>query len=193
MHARGSTMCPLIPRFCGCQGWCIYGTRSGWDSPCQDGRAWWQWQKPQSLSSSLDHSSSPRSYRRLWGELWRDSTTNLWLKTTVTCCLLVLKVEVKNQGASRAIFANWLIEVSSRQPPSAVPGSNFPNLFFCLFVWESYYVTQVGLKLMILLPQPQECWDYRYVLPYPTKFPISIRTPVNRELGHTLMTLSELG
>jgi hypothetical protein len=27
---------------------------------------------------------------------------------------------------------------------------------------------QVDLKLMILLPQPTECWDYRCVPPHPT-------------------------
>jgi hypothetical protein len=27
------------------------------------------------------------------------------------------------------------------------------------------YVAQAGLKLVILLPQPPKCWDYRQVLP----------------------------
>jgi hypothetical protein len=33
---------------------------------------------------------------------------------------------------------------------------------FCLFVWFCHCVAQAGLKLMIFLPQPPECWDYRY-------------------------------
>jgi hypothetical protein len=28
---------------------------------------------------------------------------------------------------------------------------------------ESHYVVQAGLELTILLPQPPEWWDYRYV------------------------------
>jgi hypothetical protein len=41
--------------------------------------------------------------------------------------------------------------------------------FFCLlwgfFETESYYVAQVHLELLILLPQPSKCWNYRYVPP----------------------------
>jgi hypothetical protein len=40
---------------------------------------------------------------------------------------------------------------------------------FCLFVFEtgSCYVAQAGLKLVVLLLQPPECWDYRRALPHP--------------------------
>jgi hypothetical protein len=39
--------------------------------------------------------------------------------------------------------------------------------FFCFFETGSPYVAQAGLKFMILLPQPPECWDYRCVAPHP--------------------------
>jgi hypothetical protein len=32
---------------------------------------------------------------------------------------------------------------------------------FVLFETGSWYIAQDGLKLMILLPQSPECWDYR--------------------------------
>lgn len=36
------------------------------------------------------------------------------------------------------------------------------NLLFFFFVeTASYYVAQPGFKLVILLPQPHECWEYR--------------------------------
>jgi hypothetical protein len=35
---------------------------------------------------------------------------------------------------------------------------------FFFFETGSHYVA--GLELMIFLPQPPECWDYRCVLPY---------------------------
>jgi hypothetical protein len=40
--------------------------------------------------------------------------------------------------------------------------------WFVLFCVEtgSVYVAQAGLELMILLPQPSECWDYRHGPPY---------------------------
>jgi hypothetical protein len=36
----------------------------------------------------------------------------------------------------------------------------FPKLFF-FFETKSCYVARAGFKLVILLPQPPECWDYR--------------------------------
>jgi hypothetical protein len=39
------------------------------------------------------------------------------------------------------------------------------NLCSCLFVSGSFYVAQVVLKLILLLPQPPKCWDYRHELP----------------------------
>jgi hypothetical protein len=41
----------------------------------------------------------------------------------------------------------------------------FVVIFF--FKTESHYIAQVGLKLMILLPQPPGCWDYRCAPPCP--------------------------
>jgi hypothetical protein len=38
-------------------------------------------------------------------------------------------------------------------------------LFAYFFETGSYYVSQADLKLTNLLPQPSECWDYRYVSP----------------------------
>jgi hypothetical protein len=35
-----------------------------------------------------------------------------------------------------------------------------------IFKTESCYVTQAGLKLVILLPPPPKCWDCRHGLPY---------------------------
>jgi hypothetical protein len=45
------------------------------------------------------------------------------------------------------------------------------NVFICFFVSlfeiESCCVAQAGLKLLILLPQPGQCWDYRHTPPHP--------------------------
>jgi hypothetical protein len=30
------------------------------------------------------------------------------------------------------------------------------------------YAAQAGLELVILLPPPPKCWDYKYAPPYPT-------------------------
>jgi hypothetical protein len=38
---------------------------------------------------------------------------------------------------------------------------------YIFFETGSCCVAQADLKLSILLPQPSECWDHRYVLPYP--------------------------
>lgn len=37
--------------------------------------------------------------------------------------------------------------------------------FGIVFVFEtrSHYVTQADLQLVMLLPQPSKCWNYRYV------------------------------
>jgi hypothetical protein len=35
-------------------------------------------------------------------------------------------------------------------------------LFFGLFATESHYAAQAGLKFVILLPLPTDCWDDRY-------------------------------
>jgi hypothetical protein len=37
----------------------------------------------------------------------------------------------------------------------------FGFLFVCLFCLRSCYVSQAGLELKILLPQPPDCWNYR--------------------------------
>lgn len=37
-----------------------------------------------------------------------------------------------------------------------------PKIIYFLFITQAgfnYYIAQVGLELMILLPQPSECWD----------------------------------
>jgi hypothetical protein len=39
--------------------------------------------------------------------------------------------------------------------------------FFFFFLYgeiDKRYVVQAGLELVILLPQPPKCWDYRHVL-----------------------------
>jgi hypothetical protein len=33
----------------------------------------------------------------------------------------------------------------------------------CMFEIGSRFITQAGLKLTVLLTQPLECWDYRYI------------------------------
>jgi hypothetical protein len=44
------------------------------------------------------------------------------------------------------------------------------DIHFYLFIFGVlrvfYYVVQAGLKLLILLPQPPRCWDYRPVPPH---------------------------
>jgi hypothetical protein len=41
----------------------------------------------------------------------------------------------------------------------------FSFLFYCCCVFETgfRYIPEAGLKLVILLPQPLKCWDYRPV------------------------------
>jgi hypothetical protein len=43
------------------------------------------------------------------------------------------------------------------------------GVLFC-FLTGCHFVTQAGLQLMIFLPQPPECWDYRHVSLYPAVF-----------------------
>jgi hypothetical protein len=38
-------------------------------------------------------------------------------------------------------------------------------IHFCSFKTRSGFVDQAGFKPMILLPQPPDCWDYRYMPP----------------------------
>jgi hypothetical protein len=33
---------------------------------------------------------------------------------------------------------------------------------------ESHYASQVVLKLLVVLPQPPECWDFRHAPPHPS-------------------------
>jgi hypothetical protein len=37
---------------------------------------------------------------------------------------------------------------------------------FWFFETEPHFVAQIGIKLMIFLPQPPECWGYKCVLPH---------------------------
>jgi hypothetical protein len=45
--------------------------------------------------------------------------------------------------------------------------SHFFSLFCLLFDSGSYYVSNAGLKLKILVPQSLECWDYSFEPPCP--------------------------
>jgi hypothetical protein len=50
---------------------------------------------------------------------------------------------------------------------------------------ETHYVAQVGLKLLILLPQPPECWDHRHVQQCPaTTWPFLSRKPSSHGSGN---------
>jgi hypothetical protein len=49
-------------------------------------------------------------------------------------------------------------------------GGFFFFVFGVFFETGSHYVPQAGLELMILLPQPPQCWDYRDILSGFTKF-----------------------
>jgi hypothetical protein len=42
--------------------------------------------------------------------------------------------------------------------------------FLCVCETGSHYVPQAGLKLMIILPQPPECWSYKPVPPHPASW-----------------------
>lgn len=46
------------------------------------------------------------------------------------------------------------------------PLSHLPALSYPLFEIKTCYVAQRGLELIIILPQPAECWDDRYVPPH---------------------------
>lgn len=39
--------------------------------------------------------------------------------------------------------------------------------FVVLFLRQDLAIARAGLKLMAVLPQPLECWDYRLTLPCP--------------------------
>jgi hypothetical protein len=53
-------------------------------------------------------------------------------------------------------------------------GQSLLFVCFCVcFGIGSHHVAQAGLKLMVLLPQPPECWDYSGVPPDPA-FPYSL-------------------
>lgn len=46
------------------------------------------------------------------------------------------------------------------------PLSHLPALSYPLFEIKTCYVAQRGLELIIILPQPAECWDDQYVPPH---------------------------
>jgi hypothetical protein len=54
---------------------------------------------------------------------------------------------------------------------------------FLFFEIGSGCVAQVSLKLVILLPQTSECWDYRHILPYPAH-PFSFLCVQKKVWGH---------
>jgi hypothetical protein len=46
-----------------------------------------------------------------------------------------------------------------------------PLHFVCIYLFSFlmtgfHYVAQADLELVIFLPQPPECWDYRHTLPW---------------------------
>jgi hypothetical protein len=43
------------------------------------------------------------------------------------------------------------------------------NEHYIILETGPFYVAQAGLERLMLLPQPPECWDYRYVLLDPVK------------------------
>jgi hypothetical protein len=59
-----------------------------------------------------------------------------------------------------------------------------PYLFICLFIYSdrvlqprlvgTFYVSEAGLKLVIFLPPPPECWDYKHVSPDPVVLTFSL-------------------
>jgi hypothetical protein len=56
----------------------------------------------------------------------------------------------------------------------------FINLFIFGFLRQDR-VSQAGLKFLILLPQPPECWDYRCLPPQPASFSYDCRTTKSYE------------
>jgi hypothetical protein len=60
-------------------------------------------------------------------------------------------------------------EVTGFCPPS-LPSSLFSFLCSFLSLAGSCSVAKAGLELVILLPQPPECWDYRCAPPHPENF-----------------------
>jgi hypothetical protein len=47
-------------------------------------------------------------------------------------------------------------------------------IYLCIFVTGSDYIAQAGLKLTVLLPQP-ECWNYMWVPACPAKVDFKIK------------------
>jgi hypothetical protein len=59
-----------------------------------------------------------------------------------------------------------ILLISASQVARIIGMSNWHPVWgflFCGFETGSCCVSQVGLNLMILLPQPAECWNYRCV------------------------------
>jgi hypothetical protein len=69
--------------------------------------------------------------------------------------------------------------------PSCLPP---PFLFFYFVETGSPYVAHAGLNLVILLPQPPECWDYRRSPPYlASLFYAPVRDPSTVFFGEALV------
>jgi hypothetical protein len=47
--------------------------------------------------------------------------------------------------------------------------------YFCFFETGSHYVAETGLDLMILLPPPPKCWDYKCVPSHPASLKSLLR------------------
>jgi hypothetical protein len=55
----------------------------------------------------------------------------------------------------------------AHQPPTCSTFVFYIPVFIDLLETGSRYVAQAGLKFLILLPQPPECWDFRHAPPGP--------------------------
>jgi hypothetical protein len=69
-------------------------------------------------------------------------------KKKTTYCVISNAIEAKHISGCQGMREEW----------------NEYDFLFCLET-GSCYTGQTGLELMILQPQPSQCWDYRHVPP----------------------------
>jgi hypothetical protein len=113
-------------------------------------------------SLGLYHSVTPRSF------CWRPevpedgpSCTGQLLESRG---LLVYSGKVRKHSVS---CCTKVLCVCGGQQWGLNPGPLAYDIFACFFIFETgcHYLAQADLKLLILLPQPPGCWDYRCAPP----------------------------